>query len=260
MNVYLLRVLLSLRQYGFVLLFICSCSNLSIGNAYAQEADTSARHEPRNWDERTFRTINNWGKTSPELDVPMEVFTYSLSAANVAVPLALYGYGLQKDDLNASRAGVGIAAGEGIAIGLNLIIKNIVQRKRPYYELNDVRTPTEGSSGYSFPSGHATLSFALATGLSLYYPKWYVIAPTFAYAAIVSLSRPYLGVHYPTDIIAGAVLGAGSAFLGRELEKLIYSYEPKFYPDPAGLLGLSGDQPFKVNIVIPLGGVGTAAN
>jgi membrane-associated phospholipid phosphatase len=67
------------------------------------------------------------------------------------------------------------------------------------------------------------MAFATATSLSLAYPKWYVIVPSFAYAGTVAYSRMHLGVHYPSDVAAGAVIGAGCAYLtfliGKALQK-----------------------------------------
>ena len=65
------------------------------------------------------------------------------------------------------------------------------------------------------------MAFAAATTISLQYPKWYVIAPAFIYASGVGYSRMYLGVHYPTDVLAGAVLGAGSSFVTHYTFKFI---------------------------------------
>ena len=65
----------------------------------------------------------------------------------------------------------------------------------------------------SMPSGHTSLAFATATTLTLSYPKWYVIAPSYFWACSVGYSRMNLGVHYPSDVAAGALLGAGSAYI-----------------------------------------------
>jgi membrane-associated phospholipid phosphatase len=86
-----------------------------------------------------------------------------------------------------------------------------------------VRLPGTPAGGYSMPSGHATAAWALATSLSLHYPKWSVIWPSFAYALGVSISRPYLGVHYPSDLLAGAIIGAGVAYVTYHYENEIMS-------------------------------------
>lgn len=67
---------------------------------------------------------------------------------------------------------------------------------------------------YSFPSGHASGSFVIATSLTLRYPDnpW-IIAGSFTYATLVSLGRMYWGVHYPSDVLVGSLIGAGSAAL-----------------------------------------------
>jgi membrane-associated phospholipid phosphatase len=57
--------------------------------------------------------------------------------------------------------------------------------------------------------------------LSLSFPKWYVIGPAYSYAILVAYSRSYLGVHYPGDILAGAIIGTGSSFLTWKLQRKI---------------------------------------
>ena len=78
--------------------------------------------------------------------------------------------------------------------------KAIVHRHRPFeHQLGPA------SSTHSFPSGHAATSFACATVLSFYAPR--LRGPLFALATLIGLSRIYNGMHYPTDVLAGAVLG-----------------------------------------------------
>ena len=94
---------------------------------------------------------------------------------------------------------------------LNLAIKKLVKRPRPF--ITDVHlVPVYRPDEYSFPSGHTSSAFSAVTSLSRVYPKWYVIAPSFLWASAVGYSRMYLGVHYPTDVTSGAVLGVGTAF------------------------------------------------
>lgn len=115
----------------------------------------------------------------------------------------------------------------GAAVGSYLLMegtKRTVKRLRPYQTegLADIvyyRGTTEApeSDSYSFPSGHATLAFVSATSLSLQHPKWYVIVPAYAWASGVALSRVWNGVHYPSDVAVGAVLGTGVAILAHRL-------------------------------------------
>lgn len=85
-------------------------------------------------------------------------------------------------------------------------LKSLVARHRPFE--HQLGPP---SSTYSFPSGHAATSFACATVLSHYVPRYRVAF--FALAALIGVSRIYNGMHYPTDVLAGAVLGVLTALL-----------------------------------------------
>jgi membrane-associated phospholipid phosphatase len=89
-----------------------------------------------------------------------------------------------------------------IAIGLNYAIKLIVRRPRPVLE---GLPPLGGApSSLSFPSAHATSSFAVATAMVRVDPA---MSAAFIVAFALSLGRPYLGMHYPSDVLAGALLG-----------------------------------------------------
>jgi membrane-associated phospholipid phosphatase len=88
------------------------------------------------------------------------------------------------------------------AIGLNYAIKLLVKRPRPVLE---GLPPLGGApSSLSFPSAHATSSFAVATAMVRVDPA---MGGAFLVAFALSLGRPYLGMHYPSDVLAGALLG-----------------------------------------------------
>ncbi len=89
------------------------------------------------------------------------------------------------------------------------LLKNLFERIRPNNVLPDVRLLVGATSSYSFPSSHAVNNFAIATFLAKIYPKYKWML--FTIASLVAFSRPYVGVHYFSDILAGAVIGA---FLG----------------------------------------------
>ena len=99
-----------------------------------------------------------------------------------------------------------------ITAGITTALKYSVKRDRPFVTYSDI-TQKSSAGAPSFPSGHTSNSFAVATSVSINYPKWYIIVPSYAWAGTVAYSRMSLGVHYPSDIVAGAWIGAGSAYL-----------------------------------------------
>lgn len=85
------------------------------------------------------------------------------------------------------------------------LLKNLFERLRPCNTLNDINILINCSRSFSFPSSHAVNNFAVAFYFYKLYPKLKWIL--FITAALVALSRPYVGVHYPSDILAGAFIG-----------------------------------------------------
>lgn len=84
-------------------------------------------------------------------------------------------------------------------------LKFIIERPRPCAELANVHLLVGCGSGYSFPSSHAVNNFAAALVLSYFLPRW--TWAFFVYAGVIAFSRIYVGVHYPSDVIAGAMIG-----------------------------------------------------
>jgi undecaprenyl-diphosphatase len=144
----------------------------------------------------------------------------STNYISMGVPVSLFVAGIITKDKDLKKSA--LLAGESILVStaFTYAIKNTVKRPRPY-TVDSLITKVGPGGGYSFPSGHTSEAFALATSLSMSYPKWYVIAPAYLWAGTVACSRMYLGVHYPTDILAGAIVGSGSAFLSHKLNRWI---------------------------------------
>jgi membrane-associated phospholipid phosphatase len=153
-------------------------------------------------------------------DPAMRALSNSTTEICVAVPAALITYSFfKKDSLNFRKSMV-IGASMFTSAVITLTLKYAINRPRPF-ETYPYLDQAISSTTASFPSGHTSNSFALATSLSLAYPKWYVIVPSYLWASSVAYSRMHLGVHYPSDVLIGALIGAGSSFLTYKLNQLM---------------------------------------
>jgi membrane-associated phospholipid phosphatase len=159
---------------------------------------------------------------------PGAVLASSMEAAHASARPVFYGAVPLAWGAAAVRGGDGLAAAyrltaaQGVTYGLVVGLKHAVGRPRPYVRRPLVSRaarygPSQDEQYRSFPSGHAALSAALATSWGLTHPRWYVIGPGATWAVGVALSRLYLGVHYPSDVLVGAALGAGLATLIHQL-------------------------------------------
>ncbi len=130
----------------------------------------------------------------------------------VATPAALFltSYATDNPELRymSVTGGIGLAA----TIAETYALKTLINRKRPYKKYAGQLSPLLSKSTASFPSGHTSTAFYTATWLTLEKPKWYVAVPSYLWAGLVAHSRNYTGVHYLTDVLAGAALGSATAY------------------------------------------------
>ncbi len=98
----------------------------------------------------------------------------------------------------------------GFLIG-NTFLKNVIARERPCWIDSSVPLLIHNPRDYSFPSGHTLASFEGAVSIWLYNRKWGTAA--LILAALIGISRMYLFVHFPTDVLGGLILGVLIAFL-----------------------------------------------
>ena len=165
-----------MRRTIFFVFFI----SFVVSNLFAQNWDINTLHRVNGWDNKFVRNYNKF-------------ISRSEPYVAIGVPVAM-----------ALTAGAFV-----VTYGM----KYLVDRERPYERYPDRVHPYSHESSPSFPSGHTASAFALATSLCIKYPKWYVIAPSALWACSVGVSRMNEGVHYPSDVLAGAAIGAGCAIV-----------------------------------------------
>ncbi len=91
-------------------------------------------------------------------------------------------------------------------VTVNLVLKNLVARTRPYEVIDGLTILVEKVPDFSFPSGHTGSSFAIAVVIFMTMPRRYGVTAIIL-ATLMGLSRLYVGVHYPSDVVAGALVG-----------------------------------------------------
>jgi len=190
-----------------------ACLLLGVYNSTAQNRDID-------W----LRSINKYRTTSA--DHIMVGLTNSVYPIASTIPIAQLIYGYSQHDSSTVR----FAWQNVMGIGLNTVVtfglKYAVHRHRPYSSYLDIN-PYQHDTDPSFPSGHTSFAFETATALTMQYPRWYIIAPAYAWASIVAYSRMYLGMHYPTDVLAGAIIGTGSALLSYKVNQWLHTHHKK---------------------------------
>ncbi|TAL59944.1 MAG: phosphatase PAP2 family protein [Bacteroidetes bacterium] len=173
---------------------------------------------PQNLDIDLLHSINSGNSAS--WDNTNKVFSRSMMPVSIAAPVGFFLYGLLAQDSAAKRNSMVIGAGLLMSGIITIGMKYSFNRPRPFMTYPFIIKKGEGG-GPSFPSGHTSSAFATATSLSLCYPKWYVIVPSCLWASAVGYSRMALGVHYPSDVLVGAIIGVGSSLLMWKANKQI---------------------------------------
>lgn len=155
-----------------------------------------------NLDERLLRLARTRGHT-PGVERAVARFSRLGEHAGVWLAIGLVGGALDTERRSEWRRATARVAGTYV---LNVAVKQVVRRRRP--QLPGLPALTGTPTALSFPSAHASTSFA---GARLYAQMGLPSVSLYALAISLSLSRLYLGVHYPSDVLAGAALGSAMA-------------------------------------------------
>lgn len=169
---------------------------------------TTGHLNAQKWDINTVKKVNGWDMHGLSREL-----SHSGIILPVGLPTAMGVYALVKKDQPLLKDAIYIGTSVIEAVGITYGLKYSIDRQRPYVKYPDMIYPIEPEDSPSFPSGHTAAAFSLATSLSITYPKWYVIAPSAVWACGVGVARMNQGVHYPSDVLAGAAIGVGCAFV-----------------------------------------------
>lgn len=147
---------------------------------------------------------------NPVLDPVMQVITSLGNAGIIWILLTIFLLAFRR------TRKIGIMSACALVCSLlvnNILLKNLVARVRPYIAVEGLVPIVPRPSEFSFPSGHAGSSFASGSVLYRRLPKKCGI-PILILAILISFSRLYVGVHYPTDVLAGMLTGIGCSYAG----------------------------------------------
>lgn len=151
----------------------------------------------------------------------LELNASSVTVISIAAPVGMAVAGFIKRNNKLKRDALYSGAAFLASSIVTRATKAIVNRPRPFEKYAFIVQRDDESGGLSFPSGHTSAAFCTATSLALRYRNWYVIAPAYLFATSVGWARMYQGVHYPSDVLAGAMVGTASAWLGYKAQQWI---------------------------------------
>lgn len=162
------------------------------------------------------------------LDPGMQFISNSEYVVGFAVPVLTCAIGLTQKNTKTLQKGFNMSMAVLFNTATTYVLKHAINRPRPATTYAYIQ-PYENDKYLSMPSGHTSNAFCIATSATLQTKKWYVALPAYTWAGVVGYSRMHLGMHYPSDVAVGALVGAGSAYITYYVNKqLKKKFEKKY--------------------------------
>lgn len=151
-----------------------------------------------------------WIQNNIRNDVLTPIFRFITTLGNAGVIWIVLSVGLLIPKKTRRVGALALVSLVFSALIDNVILKNVVARTRPHDVIEGLTSLVGAQKDYSFPSGHTGSAFAAAVVMFLGLPKKCGI-PILVFACLMGLSRLYVGVHYPSDVLGGVLIGTGIA-------------------------------------------------
>lgn len=155
-----------------------------------------------------FHYLNNWAGVFPWWDAFGKFFASGLIWVMLILLIVLFAFRATRQEQRHEFATILVAVSAGLfAYVTNYLVSLVYFRPRPFVDLVGVHLLiTKEATEKSFPSDHAALAFALAVAVFLAHRRWGIVF--LVLATLVAIGRVFVGVHYPSDVIVGAVVGS----------------------------------------------------
>ncbi|MGA2669593.1 MAG: phosphatase PAP2 family protein [Ignavibacteria bacterium] len=184
-----------------------------------------------NYNTHLFRVIN-YNRSKFKDDI-LPGFSKSVFPMAILVPLSTFTYGRIYNKTFDENTGYLLAASEVTNFILTYSAKLLLKEPRPYEVLVGTNKYTNlPLDPFAFPSAHTSFAFTLATTFALRYSKYpQVYVPMYIWGILVAYSRPYLGVHYPVDVLGGMVIAAVSSVLTYSLRSPLLKFKNHLFAE-----------------------------
>ena len=157
----------------------------------------------------------------PSFDTILRAVTNTAAVIAFGFPAVLLLNGLFKKNKDAQINALLLIIPVAVSAIVSNILKYVIDLPRPYEIYPFIHKLSVGGSP-SFPSGHTADAFAFAAAVSLRYRKWFIVAGMLLWASLVGYTRMALGVHFPSDVLAGAIIGILCAYFAYRYTKTKY--------------------------------------